>query len=116
MDYEVFLLSRIAEERRDGVGDREAVIAGVKKTARTITGAGAVIISVALAFAGTDLLPTQATGFGIAVLIDATVVRLALVPATLVFFGRGAWWWPGAPTTRPKSHLAADRLEAEGAD
>jgi uncharacterized membrane protein YdfJ with MMPL/SSD domain len=96
MDYEVFLLSRIAEERNNGVPDRAAIVAGLTKTATTITGAAAVMVSVALAFAGTDLLPTQATGFGIivAVLLDATVVRLALVPATLVLLGPAAWWWP----------------------
>ena len=97
MDYEVFLLSRIAEERRGGLDDRAAIVAGVTRTARTITGAAAVMISVALAFASTDLLPTQATGFGmsVAVLLDATVVRLALVPATLALLGGAAWWWPG---------------------
>jgi uncharacterized membrane protein YdfJ with MMPL/SSD domain len=96
MDYEVFLLSRISEERRRGASDREAIVLGVRRTARTITGAAAVMISVALAFAGTDLLPTQATGFGmsVAVLLDATIVRLALVPATLALLGAAAWWWP----------------------
>ena len=95
-DYEVFLLSRIAEERRRGLSDREAIVAGLGATARTITGAAAVMISVAGAFAATDLIPTQATGFGmsVAVLLDATVVRLLLVPALLALLGTAAWWWP----------------------
>ena len=95
-DYEVFLLSRIAEERAAGRDDREAIAAGLTATARTITGAAAVMVSVAAAFAATDLIPTQAVGFGIsaAVLLDATIVRLLLVPALLALLGAAAWWWP----------------------
>lgn len=97
-DYEVFLLSRIAEERRRGRTDREAIVEGLGATARTITGAAAVMISVAAAFAATDLIPTQATGFGmsVAVLLDATLIRLLLVPALLAILGGAAWWWPAS--------------------
>lgn len=95
-DYEIFLLSRIAEARRAGLDDRAAIQLGLTATARTITGAAAVMVSVALAFAATDLIPTQATGFGIsvAVVLDATIVRLLLVPALLALLGPRAWWWP----------------------
>ncbi|TYP88126.1 MMPL family transporter [Blastococcus xanthinilyticus] len=97
MDYEVFLLSRIREEY-DRTGDNAAAVAtGLARTARVITAAAAIMVCVFGSFvlgADRDL---QLFGFGLAVaiLIDATLVRMVLVPATMELLGRANWWLPG---------------------
>jgi uncharacterized membrane protein YdfJ with MMPL/SSD domain len=96
MDYQVFLLSRIHERYRQ-VGDpRDAVVVGVGSTARIITGAALIIVAVFCGFAAGDLAMFQQMGVGVAVslLIDATIVRLVLMPATLAILGDRAWWLP----------------------
>jgi len=98
MDYEVFLVSRVAEARRRGAGEREAVVEGVRRTGGVITGAALVMAVVFGAFMLGDFVLMKILGFALAaaVLIDVTVVRLALGPALLVLAGR--WnWWPGTP-------------------
>lgn len=97
MDYEVFLLSRIREEYLDSGDNKEAVANGLARTARVITAAAAIMITVFLAFAvGTDLrqLKLFAIGLAVAILVDATVVRLVLVPSTMELLGSANWWLP----------------------
>ncbi len=96
MDYEVLLLSRIQEAyRRDGDTTR-AVADGLARTGRVITGAALIMVSVFAAFGTGDLIIIKSLGVGmaIAVLIDATVIRALLVPATMRLLGRWAWWAP----------------------
>ncbi|WP_405791800.1 MMPL family transporter [Streptomyces sp. NBC_00029] len=97
MDYEVFLLSRIRETWLQHGDNHLAVATGIAATARVITCAALIMTSVFLAF----LLSTNvavkmlALGLGVSVIIDATVVRLLLVPASMYLFGRANWWLPG---------------------
>jgi putative drug exporter of the RND superfamily len=96
MDYEVFLLSRIREEYLR-TGDNELAVArGLESTARTITSAALVMVTVFAAFAAGRLVPFKEMGFGlaVAVLIDATLVRTILVPAVMRIVGRHNWWMP----------------------
>jgi RND superfamily putative drug exporter len=96
MDYQVFLLSRIHERYRQ-VGDpRDAVVVGVGSTARIITGAALIIVAVFCGFAAGELVMFQQMGLGVAValLLDATVVRSVLMPATLAILGHRAWYLP----------------------
>ncbi len=96
MDYEVFLLSRIREEYLRLGDAREAVAVGVAKTARVITAAAGIMISVFLGFVLNPEPTVKMMGVGMAaaVLVDATVVRLLLVPAVMRFLGDAAWWLP----------------------
>ncbi|MGY1772659.1 MMPL family transporter [Blastococcus sp. SYSU D00813] len=96
MDYEVFLLSRIREEY-DRTGDNASAVAtGLARTARVITAAAAIMVCVFGSFVLGSERELQLFGFGLAaaVLIDATVVRLVLVPATMELLGRANWWLP----------------------
>ncbi len=97
MDYTVFLLSRIRERYGQGVPTIDAVAQSVASTARLITGAALIIIAVFVGFAAGDQVEFQQMGFGVAVslLIDATVVRLVLLPAVLAMLGDRAWYLPG---------------------
>jgi putative drug exporter of the RND superfamily len=96
MDYQVFLLSRIHERYRQTGDPRDAVVVGVGSTASIITGAALIIVVVFCGFAAGDLVMFQQMGFGVAVslLLDATVVRSVLMPATLAILGDRAWWLP----------------------
>ena len=96
MDYEVFLLSRVREQYlRHGEASR-AVVEGVAKTARVITAAAAIMVVVFLAFVfSTEVfLKLMGIGMATAILVDATVVRLVLVPAVMQLLGRATWWIP----------------------
>ena len=96
MDYHVFLLSRI-RERFDQTGDnRQAVAFGLRSTGSVITGAAAIMVAVFTGFALGDLVATQQMGFGlaVAVFLDATLVRIILVPATMRLLGKWNWWLP----------------------
>ena len=98
MDYEVLLLSRIQEAWRR-TGDNTASVAeGLAKTARMITGAALIMIAVFAAFALAEVITIKSIGVGmaIAVAIDATIIRVLLVPATMRLMGRWNWWAPGA--------------------
>ena len=104
MDYEVFLVSRVAEARRSGLSEDEAIVEGLARTASVITSAGSIMIAVFAAFAMGAFLPIQMLGFvlTVAVLLDATVVRMVIGPALLRLAGR--WnWWPGESRFRPKN-------------
>jgi RND superfamily putative drug exporter len=96
MDYEVFLLSRVREEY-DRTGDNtRAVAAALERTGRLITGAAAIMAAVFFAFGTADMVPIQAIGIGmgIAVVVDATIVRALLVPAIMRIMGDWNWWAP----------------------
>ena len=98
MDYEVFLLSRI-KEAWDQTGDNDRAVAlGLQRTGRIVTSAAALIVVVFLGFAAGELLTIKEVGLGmaIAVILDATVVRMLLVPATMKLMGRWNWWAPPA--------------------
>jgi RND superfamily putative drug exporter len=104
MDYEVFLVSRVLEERRSGLSERSAVIEGVARTAGLITSAAAIMIAVFAAFTVGSFLVIKMLGFtlAVAVFIDATAVRIVVGPSLLQL--AGDWnWWPfglrGAPAT-----------------
>jgi RND superfamily putative drug exporter len=103
MDYEVFLLSRI-KEAWDQTGDNDLAVAlGLQRTGRIVTSAAALIVVVFLGFAAGELLTIKEVGLGmaIAVVLDATVVRMLLVPATMKLMGRWNWW---APTPLRRLH------------
>ncbi len=107
MDYQVFLLSRI-RERYSQTGDTDAAVAfGVGSTARIITGAALIIIAVFWGFAMGDTIAFQQMGFGVAValLIDATIVRTVLVPATMKLLGKHNWYLPPWLTWLPDVHV-----------
>jgi RND superfamily putative drug exporter len=96
MDYEVLLISRIQEEYRR-TGDNQAAVAmGLEKSGRLITGAAAIMVAVFLAFALADVVIIKAIGVGlaIAIAVDATVVRILIVPSIMRILGRANWWAP----------------------
>ncbi|WP_405139593.1 MMPL family transporter [Nocardia sp. NBC_01388] len=95
-DYEVFLLSRIAEARSEGVSTTEAVRIGTVRTGRIITAAAAILLVVVGAFAFSDLLMMQYIAYGMiaALFLDATVLRILLVPAAMTLLGEWCWWAP----------------------
>jgi RND superfamily putative drug exporter len=97
MDYNVFLLSAVRDERAAGYSAREAVPRGVGRTASLITTAGAIMTLVFLGFTFTSETEVKMIGLGLAtaVIIDVTIVRLFLAPAILELLGDKAWWWPG---------------------
>ncbi len=114
MDYEVLLLSRMQEAYRR-TGDNTASVAeGLVKTAGVITGAALIMVSVFASFALADTITIKSIGVGmaIAVLIDATIIRVLLVPATMRLMGRWNWWAPG-PLRRFADRLGFDHVETE---
>ena len=110
MDYHVFLLSRIRERYLRTGSNSEAVAYGVGSTARLITGAALIIIAVFAGFASGELVEFQQMGFGVAVslLIDATLIRSVLLPATMQLLGDRNWYLPSWLEWLP-------HLEVEGA-
>ena len=111
MDYEVFLLSRIKEEYDRDHDNATAVSHGLAKTARLITAAAAIMICVFGSFVLSDLRVLKLIGFGLAfaVFIDATVVRLVLVPATMELLGDRNWWFPKWLEWLPRIHVEGQR-------
>ncbi len=97
MDYEVFLLSRIREEYLKTGKNVDSVVSGISTTARVITSAALIMIAVFLSFVTQPDPVAKMFGIGlaVAVLIDATIVRIVLVPATMVLLGDANWWLPG---------------------
>jgi RND superfamily putative drug exporter len=96
MDYEVLLISRIQEEYRR-TGDNQAGVAlGLEKSGRLITGAAAIMCAVFLAFGMANIVIIKAIGIGLAVAIaiDATIVRILIVPSVMRLLGRANWWAP----------------------
>jgi uncharacterized membrane protein YdfJ with MMPL/SSD domain len=107
MDYQVFLLSRIREHYTQSSDNDAAVVFGVGSTARIITGAALIIVAVFWGFAMGDTIAFQQMGFGVAValLIDATIVRSVLVPATMKLLGRHNWYLPSWLGWLPDVHV-----------
>jgi RND superfamily putative drug exporter len=107
MDYHVFLLSRI-KERYDGTGNnRLAVIEGVARTGPLITGAAIIMVAVFGGFAGASIPEMSQWGFGLgfAVLIDATIIRVLLVPAAMAWLGDANWYLPSWLQWLPTMHI-----------
>jgi len=96
MDYEVLMLSRMKEAWEQTHDNTHAVADGLEKTAGLITSAAAIMVSVFGAFALAQVVLIQAVGLGmaVAVALDATLVRIVLVPATMRLFGHVNWWAP----------------------
>ena len=117
MDYQVFLLSRI-KERYSQTGDTAGAISfGVASTARLITGAALIIIAVFSGFAAGDLVMFQQMGFGVAValLVDATIVRSILVPASMKLLGDWNWYLPSWLGWLPDVHVEGHAATAPAA-
>ncbi len=96
MDYELFLISRIAEEHRRGSDTQTSVVRGLQRSGRIITAAALVLAVVFATFVTSGVTSIKQLGFGIAfaILLDATVVRGLLVPALMRLMGRANWWAP----------------------
>ena len=96
MDYHVFILTRVKEARDRGLDSRAAVARGISVTAGTITSAASIMVVVFLAFVTLPFVFIQQLGLGlaVAVLIDATIVRCVLLPATMTLLGDWNWWLP----------------------
>jgi putative drug exporter of the RND superfamily len=96
MDYEVFLVTRMREAYVHGESPEQAVVTGFRHGARVVAAAAVIMISVFAGFIGSAESMVKMIGFGlaIAVLFDAFVVRMAIVPAVLALLGRSAWWLP----------------------
>jgi putative drug exporter of the RND superfamily len=110
MDYEVFLVARVLEARRSGLTEMDAIPEGLARTAGLITSAAAIMIVVFAAFTFGDFLVVKMIGFtlSVAVLIDATLVRIVIGPALLRV--AGDWnWWPGGLTTARRAPVIASR-------
>jgi RND superfamily putative drug exporter len=114
MDYEVFLLSRIKEEH-DRTGDNELSVAvGLEKTGRLVT-AAALLLSItffAFATSGVTFIKLMGLGLGLAVLVDAFIVRATLVPALMKLAGEWNWWAP-APLRRLHDRIGISEVEPE---
>src|SRR5258707_10747830 len=97
MDYEVLLLSRVQEAYRRTGDNTAAVAEGLARTAGVITGAALIMVTVFAAFALADIITIKSIGVGmaIAVAIDATIIRVLVVPATMRLMGKWNWWAPG---------------------
>ncbi len=110
MDYEVFLVARVLEARRSGLSEMDAIPEGMARTAGLITSAAAIMIVVFAAFTFGDFLVVKMIGFtlAVAVLIDATLVRIVIGPALLRI--AGDWnWWPGGLATARRAPVMASR-------
>jgi len=97
MDYEVFLVARVAEARRAGSGDDDALVEGLARTAGVITSAAAIMIAVFASFTLGEFVLVKMLGFAlaVAVFLDAAVIRTAIGPALLKLAGRWNWWPSG---------------------
>jgi RND superfamily putative drug exporter len=97
MDYEVFILSRIREEYHRGHSNIDSVVEGLGATAKVITAAALIMISVFLGFvaSGDPVVKMMGVGLATAVAVDATIVRMVLVPSTMALVGDANWWLPG---------------------
>jgi RND superfamily putative drug exporter len=97
MDYEVFLLSRVRESWEATHDNRASVAVGLERSGRIVTSAALIVVVVSLSFVSADMILVKALGLGmaLAVLLDATLVRGLLVPATMRLLGAWNWWLPG---------------------
>jgi RND superfamily putative drug exporter len=115
MDYQVFLVSRIREAVTRGVPTREAVLRGIASSAGVVTSAAVVMVSVFVSFMFLHLIEVKQIGFGlsVAVLVDAFIVRIMILPSIMTLLGKAAWW-PSriGPDARPGSAGREGRTEA----
>ena len=118
MDYHVFIVSRIKELRDDGLTTSEAVAQGIRTTAGTVTAAAAVMVAVFAIFASLPTLDIKQLGVGlaVAVLLDATLIRGVLLPATMKMLGEWNWYLPRWLDWLPrvKLELGSPRPAASG--
>jgi RND superfamily putative drug exporter len=117
MDYQVFLVSRIREAAQRGLSTRDAVFEGITSSAGVVTSAAVVMVSVFVSFIFLHLLEVKQIGFGlaVAVLVDAFIVRVLILPSAMTLLGRAAWWpsraagraaaAPVRPENRPPASL-----------
>ncbi|WP_018349873.1 MMPL family transporter [Longispora albida] len=108
MDYEVFLVSRMREAWLATRDNGQSIVSGLATTGRVITAAAAIMVAVFAAFVPAPEIPIKVIGVGMAsaILIDATLVRMVLVPAVMHLMGRGNWWLPAWLDRRmPQLHL-----------
>lgn len=113
MDYEVFLLSRIKEEY-DRTGDNATAVAdGLNYTARVITAAAAIMVTVFASFVldNNRVIKEFGLGLAIAVLLDASVVRMILVPSSMELLGKANWWFPKWLQWLPKLHIDGNEVD-----
>jgi RND superfamily putative drug exporter len=110
MDYHVFLLTRIRERYARSRDTADAVVHGIAATGRIITGAALIIVVVFAGFAAGDLVMFQQMGFGvgIALLVDATLIRMIIVPAAMTLLGKWNWYLPSWLQWLPELHVEAD--------
>ena len=96
MDYEVFILTRVREEFDAGQDTRGALVEGLGRTGRLVTSAALILFLAFISLASAPLTDVKilATGLGIGILLDATIIRALLVPSLVVLFGRRNWWFP----------------------
>ena len=116
MDYEVFLLSRIREEYAKTGDNAESVARGLAGTGRVVTSAALIMIAVFLSFVASPVPSLKMLGLGLAVaiLIDATVVRMVLVPATMALLGNANWWLPSwLDRVLPQVNVEASTVDEE---
>jgi uncharacterized membrane protein YdfJ with MMPL/SSD domain len=118
MDYQVFLLSRIQERYHQTGNTTDGIVHGVASTARLITGAALIIIVVFAGFATGQLVSFQQMGFGVAValLLDATIVRLVIIPAAMGLLGERNWYLPRWLNWLPKVQVEEPARPAAATD
>lgn len=119
MDYEVFLVSRMREAYVHGESARQAVVSGFRHSARVVVAAALIMIAVFAGFIGESDSMIKMIGFGLAfaVLLDAFVVRMAVVPAVLALLGDRAWWLPGwLDRMLPRVDIEGEALTRHPAD
>jgi RND superfamily putative drug exporter len=115
MDYEVFLLSRVREEYLRTGDNTESVARGLAGTGRVVTSAALIMIAVFLSFVSSPVPSLKMLGLGLAtaILVDATLVRMVLVPATMTLLGKANWWLP-TWLDRALPHLGVGDAAGEG--
>ncbi|WP_409240369.1 MMPL family transporter [Streptomyces sp. PA5.6] len=114
MDYQVFVVSRIREAALDGVPTRKAVIDGITSSAKVVTSAAIVMVTVFASFVMLHILEMKQMGLvlAVAVLLDAFVIRVMILPAALLLLGRAAWW-PSRAIRRAEARVAEARTAEE---
>ncbi|WP_079074741.1 MMPL family transporter [Streptomyces atriruber] len=112
MDYQVFVVSRIREAALNGVPTRRAVIDGITSSAKVVTSAAIVMVTVFASFVMLHILEMKQMGLvlAVAVLLDAFVIRVMILPAALLLLGR-ATWWPSGAIRRAEARAAAARAD-----
>ena len=114
MDYHIFLLSRIRERFDETRDNAESVAFGVRTTGRLITGAALIMVAVFSGFAfGASLVDLQQFGFGlgIAILLDATIVRMVMVPAAMALLGNANWYLPSWLSWLPEVRIEVEQTQ-----